>query len=198
MPTTPSSSPTHRPAAVLPSVSASAADAPPCSSPYGWWVRASTGIVARMKSAPNSVKTMPSGSISVLRDRAFNCSRVVWRRNIILAGTGIRVSSLTRRRGSAHREAGRCPIAGVTGTLHITAAAAVTGAERGGFLAFVGGGVGVGRLRVGSADGLGGHGVDVHGELLGVMLFRCVGKVQHQIYFGPCQKSHNWSHASNH
>src|SRR5690606_11217320 len=47
MPTTPWPAPTHRPPAVLPRVSASSTDAPPCSRPYGWRVRSSTGMVAR-------------------------------------------------------------------------------------------------------------------------------------------------------
>src|SRR6478672_1984266 len=62
--------------ALLPSVSASATEAPPCSRPYGWWVRASTGMVARRKPSPSSVNRIPIASINVPAERAFSASRV--------------------------------------------------------------------------------------------------------------------------
>src|SRR5439155_333117 len=43
---------THIIEARLPTVSASATEAPPCSTPKGWWVCSFTGMVARTKSGP--------------------------------------------------------------------------------------------------------------------------------------------------
>src|SRR5690606_23574735 len=80
MPTTPWPSSTHMPPAVLPRVSASSTEAPPCNSPYGWRVRSSTGRVPRTKSSPTSVNTIPSGRIAVPSDRALSCSTVARRR----------------------------------------------------------------------------------------------------------------------
>src|SRR6185312_10058062 len=70
-------------AAVLPSVSASATEAPPCNRPYGWWVRWSTGMLPCSQSSPTAVMRMPSVSIMVLalqplmRARSGSCFQML-------------------------------------------------------------------------------------------------------------------------
>ena len=76
---------THRLAAVLPTVSASATDAPPCSTPRAGACAHSTGMVARGSPGRFRVKRMPSHSMSVLRgallqllERSQRCAKYSW------------------------------------------------------------------------------------------------------------------------
>jgi len=64
IPTAARPSPAYVMAAIEPSVSASTADAPPCSRPYGW-VFPATGMVPTVRSAEDSVTTMPMRSMRV-------------------------------------------------------------------------------------------------------------------------------------
>src|SRR6478735_2904868 len=84
-------------------------------------------MVARRKSGPISVKTIPSGSIAVPRDIAFRAARWSPGRKIESRdGAG----SAMRARGSAELENARTPAARVgLARGRVAAAAAVAGAE---------------------------------------------------------------------
>src|SRR4249919_600451 len=107
----------HRLPATLARVSASNADDPPCNRPNGCLVRASTGMVPRMKSSPISVITMPSDSIAVPALSALICARLGRRRNGLLMPT-VR---------SAHAQHARTPGRGVAAA-RVAGAVAVAGA----------------------------------------------------------------------
>jgi len=71
--------------AMLPTVSARLTEAPPCSSPKGCWVRSLTGMLARRKSGPTSVKRMPRKPGMLALPRAVSSSGVELTRQMLIA-----------------------------------------------------------------------------------------------------------------
>ena len=146
-------------------------------------MRVSTGIVARRKSGPISVKTTPSAAMAVSRDRAFRASSVVARRNRDGTALAGRAGSVIepryptgRHRGRAgERRASRCRNAQPqrnrgwpfqperNGAGGVTAAAAIAGAE---VALAIRARRGRGRGHADQAEGRqeGGQGHGVHGE----------------------------------
>ena len=74
----------HSIAARLPTVSASATEAPPWSTPNGWCVRSFTGMVARRKSGPISVTRMPRKPGSVRLPRSLSSAGVAVVRQMLM------------------------------------------------------------------------------------------------------------------